>query len=72
MCSHLVGSAQEFLADWYHQGLDCRSKAAFMVWLNIEKPFQKKALEGAIEYGSSKARSNRNELEKLIEETLGF
>ena len=36
------------------------------------RAFEKKALEGAIEYGSSKVRPDRVGLEKLIEETLDF
>ena len=68
---YLVGSAQEFLADWYHQGLDAFENCVHGV-AEYRRAFEKKALEGAIEYGSSKVRPDRVGLEKLIEETLDF
>ena len=68
---YLVGSAQEFLADWYHQGLDAFESCVHGV-AEYRRAFEKKVLELAIDYGSSKARSNRDGLEKLIEKTLVF
>ena len=68
---YLVGSPQEFLADWYHQGLDAFESCVHGV-AEYRKAFEKKALDGAIEYGSPKVSSGRDGLEKLIEETLVF
>ena len=59
------------MADWYHQGLDAFESCVHGV-AEYRRAFEKKALERAIDYGSSKARSNRDRLEKLIEKTLVF
>ncbi|MAM92249.1 MAG: RNA polymerase-associated protein RapA [Opitutaceae bacterium] len=68
---YLVGSPQEFLADWYHQGLDAFESCAHGV-AEYRKAFEKKALKGAVAYGTQKESPGRGELEKLIEETLVF
>lgn len=68
---YLVGSPQEFLADWYHQGLDAFENCVHGV-AEYRKAFEKKTLKGAAAYGSQSSSSGRKKLEKLIGETLEF
>lgn len=68
---YVVGSPQEFLADWYHQGLDAFESCVHGL-AEYRKAFEKKALKGAVAYGTQKESSGREELAKLTEETLIF
>ncbi|MCH6257326.1 RNA polymerase-associated protein RapA [Puniceicoccaceae bacterium K14] len=68
---YIVGSCQEFIAEWYHQGLD-----AFELCLHggneyLQK-FGNRVLENALEYGKPRSSVRREELEVFVEETERF
>ncbi len=68
---YVVGSAQEFLADWYHQGLDAFEVCAHGT-VEYRDAFGARLFEGALGYGRGKKGCNRESLEAFVEETIAF
>ena len=68
---YIVGSPQEFVGDWFHQGLD-----AFEVCthgsVEYKEAFGARLLEGALKYGRGQKKGNREALEAFVEETIDF
>lgn len=67
---YLIGSPQEFVAEWYHQGLD-GFETCVHGGTEYQAKFGERLLSLAIEYGSTK-KPKRDELEGFIEETQEF
>ncbi len=68
---YIVGSAQEFVADWYHQGLDAFEVCAHGS-VEYREAFSVRLMEGALEYGRGQKSGNREALEAFVEETIDF
>lgn len=68
---YVVGSAQEFVADWYHQGLDAFEICAHGA-VEYREVFGARLLAGAIGYGTGRKDCNREALEAFVEETIVF
>ncbi|MEM9160230.1 MAG: RNA polymerase-associated protein RapA, partial [Verrucomicrobiota bacterium] len=70
---YVVGSCQEFVAEWYHQGLDAFEMCVHGGREYVEN-FSRRLLEYALEYGSGSSRKKvgRQELEAFIEETSSY
>jgi len=68
---YVVGSSQEFVADWYHQGLDAFEVCAHGV-VEYKEAFGKRLLEGALGYGRGKKGYGREALESFVDETVVF
>ncbi len=68
---YVVGSAQEFLADWYHQGLDAFEVCAHGAIEYRDRLSERLGL-AALAYGRSGSHRDREELEAFIEETIAF
>jgi len=68
---YIVGSAQEFLADWYHQGLDAFEVCAHGA-IEYRERFSDRLGKAALDYGGSGASRSREGLEAFIEETVAF
>lgn len=67
---YLVGSPQEFVAEWFHQGLDGFETCVHGGTEYLAR-FGERLLSLAVEYGLAK-RPKRDELESFIEETEKF
>ncbi len=68
---YVVGSCQEFVAEWYHQGLDAFEECAHGSNEFYQK-FGERLVDKALAYGSSRSSIRRDELESMIDETAGF
>ena len=68
---YVVGSCQEFIAEWYHQGLDAFEECAHG-GNEYRDTFGGRLLELALAYGRSNHPSHRDALEAFIEETSKF
>ncbi len=68
---YVVGSSQEYLADWYHQGLDAFEVCAHG-GVEYKEAFGRRLLEGALGYGRGRKGFGREALESFVEETLAF
>lgn len=68
---YVVGSSQEFVADWYHQGLDAFEACAHGA-LEYREVFGERLLEGALKYGRGQKGNSRESLEAFVEETIEF
>ncbi len=68
---YVVGSPQEFVADWYHQGLDAFETCVHGV-AEYRKAFEERLFEKATDYGRGKKGVGRELLEAFIEETVAF
>ncbi len=68
---YAVGSSQEYVADWYHQGLDAFETCVHGV-SEYRKEFENRLYEKAMAYGADKKGPSRESLESFIEETIAF
>ena len=68
---YIVGSPQEFVADWFHQGLDAFEVCAHGS-VEYKEAFSARLLEGALKYGRGQKKGNREALEAFVEETIAF
>lgn len=68
---YVVGSSQEFVADWYHQGLDAFEVCAHGA-VEYREVFGNRLLEAALAYGRGEKGYGRESLEAFVEETIGF
>ena len=68
---YVVGSSQEFVADWYHQGLDAFEVCAHGA-VEYREAFGDRLLEGALAYGRRENGHGRDTLEAFVEETIEF
>lgn len=68
---YIVGSCQEFVAEWYHQGLDAFELCAHG-GNEYRQRFGEQLLEKALLYGKAKSPVGRDELESFVEETAQF
>ena len=66
----VVGSPQEFIAEWYHQGLDAFETCLHGV-AEYRERFGERLLEEALAFGADRA-VDRSRLEAFIEETEQF
>ena len=68
---YVVGSSQEFVADWYHQGLDAFELCAHGA-VEYREAFGDRLLESALAYGRGEKGDTRESLEAFVEETISF
>ena len=66
----VVGSAQEFVAEWYHQGLDA-FETCVHGGVEYQNRFGERLVAQALEYGA-KSHAGRDALEAFVEETSAF
>ncbi|MDA0345837.1 MAG: RNA polymerase-associated protein RapA [Verrucomicrobia bacterium] len=65
------GSCQEFLADWYHRGLNS-IETSLHGGTEFQDRFRKRVLEMALEYDAASMVVPGNPWDKLVEETIVF
>lgn len=68
---YVVGSCQEFVSEWYHQGLDAFELCAHG-GNEYRERFGERLLSNALLYGKARSSVGRDELEAFIEETSSF
>lgn len=68
---YVVGSSQEFVADWYQQGLDAFEVCAHGA-VEYREAFGDRLLKCALGYGRGEKGHGRESLEVFVEETIGF
>jgi len=68
---YVVGSCQEFVVEWYHQGIDAFETCAHG-GMEYKAQFGERLLELAVQYGSKSSSVGRDDLEVFLEETAVF
>ena len=67
----IVGSCQELVVEWYHQGVDAFERCVHG-GLEYQAKFGERLLELAIQYGQKSGGVGRDELEAFVQETASF